>query len=462
MNNNSCNYRDCTREKWEHDNHHCLFHSKKIEEKKELFKEEFQAQYPDNFIDMRKGLKFINLDGFAFPEFDLFEHKTIDYEISFRNAIFSKMVSFIGTKFTDKVDFLEARFLSRSMFSEVFFVETVVFDGAKFNGRANFGNAEFMGKTYFGNTEFLNKINFSKTIFSNKVDFIWSKFSTQAEFKRTTFLDEANFLFVDLPGEINFIQTAFYNKLNLKELSGQGIINLSYCKFEDCVDLRVKNCRYINLEESVNKSNIDFLPSRNRTMVVNRLNFYNLKNMGNIYIDWQKNNVKNAIENQAKNYQDKANQYRLLKENFRRLGQYDQEDKAYVEFMKNKLLIEKKNKFKYLIKKFIYRDIGMFGTSPGRIAFSMILTVIFFSLVYFLFASFGYSIIEGNDLTNNIIQTNSLLQSCYHSLTTFLTLGWADIHPKNFVGLIISGFEGLLGLFMFVYFVVSFVRKILK
>ncbi len=72
-----------------------------------------------------------------------------------------------------------------------------------------------------------------------------------------------------------------------------------------------------------------------------------MKNFGQIRIAWSWRNKKikeminNAILGKTyKNYIAKADRYRILKENFHNLGQYDEEDEAYVEFEKDKFYIK--------------------------------------------------------------------------------------------------------------------------
>ncbi|MCK5311801.1 MAG: hypothetical protein KAJ62_06810 [Desulfobacteraceae bacterium] len=43
-----------------------------------------------------------------------------------------------------------------------------------------------------------------------------------------------------------------------------------------------------------------------------------------------------------------------------------------------------------------------------------------------------------------------------------MTIGYGDIQPANFSGIILSGFEGFMGLFLMSYFTVTFVRKVLR
>lgn len=204
--------------------------------------------------------------------------------------------------------------------------------------------------------------------------------------------------------------------------------------------------------------------------------------LGHIYIHWDKNKVKKLIEN-TKNYSFKDNeqieitnkniavQFVLLKENFHNLGQYDDEDKAYVEFKKymrkSKLKgegIENKIKkffsilYQYILwlpKIVLFEWIGGYGTKPRNVFVTMMLTIIGFALAYLYLP--GLEI----DLSKTPIK-DIHVAAIYYSGITFLTVGYGDISSMNEATALVSVFEGFLGIFLMSYFTVSFVRKLLR
>lgn len=167
----------------------------------------------------------------------------------------------------------------------------------------------------------------------------------------------------------------------------------------------------------------------------------------------------------------KGIQFRTLKENFHRIGQYYDEDKAYVEFRFHELRSEldenkesnrgiKKlwNNIKIYVKIFIMEKIGLYGTSPIKVIQSMGWTLLLFSIFYLLpFFKFNQT-----KVFSDYTILNKILTSVYHSIVTFLTIGYGDINPANFFTVIFSGIEGFLGLFLMAYFTVAFVRKVLR
>jgi hypothetical protein len=168
---------------------------------------------------------------------------------------------------------------------------------------------------------------------------------------------------------------------------------------------------------------------------------------------------------------DKSNIFLVLKQNFNKLGHYDDEDSAYVEFKrckaKAKLEESKKKGFfiktcayiKYQFSKFIFYIPGEYGTRLGNVAITMLNTVFFFSFWFYSIQSlinFKKISFCSNDIWNR------LAGSIYHSLITFLTIGYGDVAPKNWLGGLLSGIEGFLGLFLMAYFTIAFSRKVLR
>ena len=99
------------------------------------------------------------------------------------------------------------------------------------------------------------------------------------------------------------------------------------------------------------------------------------------------------------------------------------------------------------------------GDSPVRVLISMVVTYLFFLLIYFLMP-----FLVGNEIMPSLDHGDDLSQleiAFYHSIVTFLTIGYGDYYPTGILRWI-SGFEGFTGLFLISYFTVAFVRKALR
>ena len=196
-----------------------------------------------------------------------------------------------------------------------------------------------------------------------------------------------------------------------------------------------------------------------------------MRNLGRIIINWRKNNIKRLIKSQQDTTdRQKSEQFNILKENFDQSGQYEDEDKAYIQFKRYELKADYKkairkgglNFFKlpsYLFRWIIFDKMGLYATSPLRVLFSMIVVYAGFSLIYI-----SLPLMDIGGIVNSVGATDGLsyFQTCfYHSAITFLTIGYGDYYPTG-LSRVISVVEGWTGLFLMSYFTVAFVRKILR
>ena len=161
----------------------------------------------------------------------------------------------------------------------------------------------------------------------------------------------------------------------------------------------------------------------------------------------------------------------MLKNNYAKFGYFDDEDNLYVAYRryraKDQLKSNKKNGIlskiyaymKYYFNLTIFDIPGEYGTRLGNVALTMLNTVLLFSFLYYSFPSLIN--FENISYSTNEIW-NRLAGSIYHSIITFLTIGYGDVAPKSLCGGVISGFEGFLGLFLMAYITIAFSRKVLR
>jgi hypothetical protein len=194
--------------------------------------------------------------------------------------------------------------------------------------------------------------------------------------------------------------------------------------------------------------------------------------LGKLYIDWRLNKCKEIIINQeVTSLRQKAEQFRILKENFSGTGKYEDEDEAYIMFKRYEAkswLTEQEEKggitrivsyvphgFQWLV----FDKIGLYATSPGRVLLSVFIFWITFGILYFLTELSGLG--KTVSSVGNPDKLSAFLQSFYHSGITFFTIGYGDVYPMG-LSRVISGLEGFMGVFMMSYFTVAFVRKVLR
>jgi hypothetical protein len=451
-------------------------------------------------------------------------------KVLFNGSVFGKgNVIFSNTLFRDgNIEF------TGSVFGEgdFMFKNAIVKDGTKDfqdiqfgNGEVSFANTEFnSGDLLFINTRFNSgRFNFKVTrITGGKVDFHYSVFGDcEIMFERTEFGNSrVDFRTVDFgSGRVNFNRSVFGNgevnfegassragrihfkkaqmgsgpkNFNLIDMGESDIsfertdfgngdvsfcesrfhtISLKSCHLDHYFDLRLAKADLLDISDTIVRDLIDMEPY-DFPVEIKTLDMSGMRLIGKLYIDWRQNCCKNLIINQeTTSLSQKAEQFRILKENFSGTGKYEDEDEAYIMFKRYEAkswLGKQKEKggilkiasyvphgFKWLI----FDKIGLYATSPGRVLFSVAIFWFFFGSVYFFIHLSGLG--RTVSAVNNPDHLSILLQSFYHSAITFFTIGYGDVYP---VGLsrIISGLEGFMGVFMMSYFTVAFVRKVLR
>jgi hypothetical protein len=248
------------------------------------------------------------------------------------------------------------------------------------------------------------------------------------------------------------------------------LLSFKGSRLDAFMDLTVKRAEVIDLSDTVLRDIVDLKPLNHRVKI--KILYLNgMRNLGRIIINWRKNNIKRLIKSQPDTSErQKSEQFNILKENFDQSGQYEDEDKAYIQFKRYELKADYKKAIRkgglsffklpsYLFRWIIFDKMGLYATSPFRVLLSMIVVYALFSFIYL-----SLPLMEVGDIVNSVGATDGLsyFQTCfYHSAITFLTIGYGDYYPTG-LSRAISVVEGWTGLFLMSYFTVAFVRKILR
>ena len=421
------------------------------------------VQFGDGEVSFKNswfGKGFINFQDAHFGAGNVYFMNTEfnNGDISFVNTEFkSDRVSFKVARFGDgKVDFHFARFHSNE----------VVFEQTEFgNGKVDFRTVEFKDA----------KVSFNRAIFGNgektfeacqhnggKITMRKSQWGEgnvsfeQVEFHKTLlFLDNADF------GTGNL---SFYNS-HIMELS------LKSCHLDYYVDLRLSECNYLDLSDSIGRDIIDLKPY-DFPVRIKTINFAGMRLIGRVYLDWYANDVKKLIYSQpSTSRREKAEQFRILKENFNSAGQYDDEDKAYIQFKRNEALANlhdsiKRNKISvvwqypaYGFKMLVFDFMGLYATSPLRVVFSNIIIYFFFALLYTVIPYISNSSLSSTQPDQSF--WFKFWDAAYYTGITYFTVGYGDILPIGPIRYL-ADITAFTGVFMMSYFTVAFVRKILR
>lgn len=378
-------------------------------------------------------------------------------------------VDFRTTYFGDgSVDFKFAKFAAGD----------VLFERASFGkGKKDFKNVEFGGgKIDFRRIDFNDgDVSFEGVEFGDgKVSFRSAHFGhgmksfEQADFAR----GDAQFDLVEFgSGSVSF------DKARVSEISFKG------CALNCYMDLRFAQSNDVDLSNTIVRDILDLKPA-DEVVDVKVFNISGMRILGRIFIDWRANNVHDLIYGQKETTLfQKAEQFRILKENFRNNGQYEDEDAAYLEFKRcesKAQLEDEKAKGSlsgimahgtYYFQRYVFDYIGRYATDPIRVLVNMLLAYLAFSLLYFGFSvsesltEFGHVVAGGTETKPfndpNMPWYQAFGNSLYYSGITFFTVGYGDYFATGLLKPV-AVFEGFTGVFLMSYFTVAFVRKILR
>jgi len=399
-----------------------------------------------------------------------------DFQYSSFNV---KMLTFANAEFGDgDVNFINATFASTKVSFKIarFGEGKVDFHFAEFKETdLSFERTEFgSGRVDFRTVEVgRGRVNFNRSVFEDgevvfdECEMDAGKFS----FKRA-FLGSGGFSFEEVMFEnvdVSFERTLFCDERISFYKSWFKTLSLGFCHLNGFVDLRVSMCGTMDLSSTVVRDIIDMNPHE-FTAKIDTLFMAGMRLLGRFYVDWFQNDVKHLINSQQDHsYSVRAEQFRILKENFKNLGLYNSEDRAYVEFkrceskanlMENVEAKPLKAIYQYPLywfKLLLFDRAGLYATSPFRVLITMIFCFVVFSLVYYFMLLWSPS-----DIIASVDdQLSMIARSFYHSAITFLTIGYGDHYPYGAVRWV-SSLEGFVGLFLMSYFTVAFVRKILR
>ena len=345
----------------------------------------------------------------------------------------------------------------------------MTFEKAVFGkGRKDFKNLEFGGgKIDFRRVEFNDgDVCFDGVEFGNgKVSFRSSSFGDgEITFKESDFAQ----------GEVQFDQVNFGS--GKVSFNGAKADHMSFknCPLNAYMDLRFADCNLIELSNTVVRDIVDLMPEDNEVHL-RELNITGMRVLGRLFIDWKRNDAFNLIYVQKEtSLEQKAEQFRLLKENFRNNGQYEDEDKAYLEFKRCESKAHLAESIKkggvhaalgytnYYVQRYVFDFVGRYATDPMRVLANMLLAFCSFALIYFVvmevFPKFGF---VASTIGTGLDVRHDLGNCFYYSGITFFTVGYGDYFAMGYLKPV-AVFEGFSGVFLMSYFTVAFVRKILR
>jgi len=160
-------------------------------------------------------------------------------------------------------------------------------------------------------------------------------------------------------------------------------------------------------------------------------------------------------DDKKKILKNKRDQAKLLCDSYKKNDEIENEDLAWVEFMK---ISGKLSKWPIKLIYSLFYSSGKFGTKPEDIVSRILIILILCATFYGLFDKFCLGFINTKDVMFNQ-EIGSIWNYLYFSVVTFLTIGYGDISPLHWLARTIAGIEGFLGVFFIAYLTISIFRK---
>lgn len=398
----------------------------------------------------------------------------------FQDVHFGKgEVSFANTDFNSgEILFINARFncdrfifkFSRITGGKIDFHYSVFKDCDITFERAEFGNTRVDFRTVdFGS----GKINFNRSVFGNgEISFEGASGKGNKLLFKKAIMGEGmkSFNLMEMEEmEVSFDKTSFGSGDVTFNQSIFRTLSLRSCHLNQYFDLRLSKSDILDLSDTIVRDIVDLEPY-DFPVRIKILDLHGMRLIGKLYVDWIRNRCYETISKQESNsLRSKAEQFRILKENFSSTGKYSDEDRAYVMFKRYEAkswISEQKKKGRLVSvlsyipfgsRWLIFDAMGLYATSPVRVLLSMIAGYILFSLLYIIMI-----LTTGSDIVSSTSDHLGVVaRSFYHSAITFFTIGYGDHFPVGGAR-IVSSIEGFTGVFLMAYFTVAFVRKVLR
>ena len=299
--------------------------------------------------------------------------KTQFAEAQFTKAEFVDGADFTKAHFTEDVHFHTANFKKFVTFNRAIFDDKAVFTRTRFERGAKFNESLFHNITsfnditcehrfYMDNCTFENEVSFSNAVFDHIAEFNGSQFKNITKFKGTKFNQWVSFNESTIEDDFILKSTSISGDLTFNSAIIKGVIDFTSI----CAEKNV-NFKDTKIEKDAQFYFLDAYFGR-LFMTIAQLNGH----LGN-HIN--------------KKYRIACKEYGLLKNNFREINEYTSEDWAYLwekrmarhSYSSHNLYGQFKRFFDWLI---LDLTCG-YGTKPINILLTSLVSIFFFSLIYY-------------------------------------------------------------------------------
>ncbi len=241
----------------------------------------------------------------------------------FFGSSFSKDASFKGAQFNNYADFESSNFALLRM-NEANFSNVADFKNVIFSEDASFCETQFNGDTKFDNSS-LNKIaNFMKAVFKGEASFHDARFIGDAKFEESQFRNDVSFFNSSFHDITSFDNADFFAGVNLLKSNFNKNASFFGANFHEDANFELANFNEdADFTESQFKGDAFFVGATfNKVLNLTRTRY------GRLYIRYA--SIKKICDDETAN--------RLLEENFKKLGLFDDANKLHYESRKERLM----------------------------------------------------------------------------------------------------------------------------
>lgn len=351
---------------------------------------------------------------------------------------------------TGDMDFSYAAFYDVS----IYFSDLIIEKGNLDFSSAHFDNADIaLGPVVCGGNEYFpseisfryitaDTSKFETLIMTQKlsVDFLAAKMkgSTISLDSLPSSFNELDFTKVEVDKVV--ITNAELDKVDMRE-ADITYLEFKRCKFMDYSEIAGK-IQEFHIDDCINFSVCKLSLSQTE-----KITFTRTINNGKICIS-NFRNLKKAIKRSFADENYDAEQLLMLKENFRQIGEYENEDSCHLHYQKIRTAHETN-----VIKKIgrhLLDGISGYGTKPIRMLSVILIMIVLYGTLYYFVPGLAFH------------GVSTWLEHIYASGITFFAVGYGDLFPLNIVTKMISLSEAFLGMTAMSYFLVLLSRKVIR
>lgn len=367
----------------------------------------------------------------------------------------------LGLRIARPIEFRSTVFARPASFACVLFEQPVEFVGCTFRQDAIFASTQFQAGVRFTGTAFGGNTSFQSAVFNRDADFEWTRFQEPVPFDFAQFVGSANFHEARFAEAVTFGLAHFHGAVRFLGAVLGGMANFQGAIFESCCRLNLSNVHLkpgsqilLTTQQlgACRRATLHRPPAQGRNRLQRTLFRLSLPAAALLQRRWPSISlIEGEDAEDPVRLLGAAEQYNMLRDNFRTLpGREQEEDRCHYRY---KDLLRQGTSGHYVWRFLdwaVYKWCLGYGIYTRRVLCTGIMVIALFALLYWLAA--GSDTIRGFDRHFN---------SLYFSAVTFTTIGYGDYAPRGWLRCV-ACVEGLLGLVLTAVFTVSFARKLIR